>query len=303
MNGESSERLNQFLGERKRLLRLAYRYLGAVAEAEDVVQEAWLRFSKVDAVEDCAGLLATIVSRICLDRLKSAQARRETYVGQWLPEPATTAIFEPAEDRALDISFAVMRALERLSPTERAAYFLHDLWDVPFDEIATILSRTPEACRKLASRARKSLASGRKRFSPSAAEVVHAAEIFRQSVEDADPARLIAMFASDAELISDGGGKVTAAPNIVFGAANVGRFLFGFAAKQRAGDIEHDIVMANDQPVIILRIGGMLDQVLAFDLDVQGKIATVYIVRNPGKLVSFAAMETFPSHNRDRVVP
>ena len=107
--------------------------MSSVADAEDIVQEAWLRFSKVEDVKDASRLLATIVSRLCLDRLKSASAKRETYVGPWLPEPALNAAFEGIDDRSLDISFAVMRVLERLSPAERAAYFLHDLWDMSFE--------------------------------------------------------------------------------------------------------------------------------------------------------------------------
>ncbi|TKV25042.1 sigma-70 family RNA polymerase sigma factor, partial [Campylobacter jejuni] len=141
-------RLTAYLGERHRLTRLAYRYLGSTSEAEDIVQDAWLRFARVDEPEDATKLLSRIVTNLCLDRLRSAQARRETYVGPWLPEPIVERAgpVEPdSNDAALDISFSVMRALERLSPLERAALFLHDLYDVPFEEIAETLKRTPAA--------------------------------------------------------------------------------------------------------------------------------------------------------------
>ncbi len=290
-------RTGQFVAERKRLLRLAYRYLASVSDAEDAVQEAWIRFSRVEHVENAARLLATIVSRICLDRLKSAQMRRETYVGPWLPEPAPGEVFDTPSDTTLDISFAVMRVLEKLSPAERAAYFLHDLWDVPFEDVAHILSKSPAACRQLAVRARKRLAEERRRFAPTEEQVRETTRIFLSALEDANPDRLITLFAEEAELVSDGGGKVLAALNIIRGPANISRFLAGIASKAVAAGqtLSVEPIGVNDQPALAIFANGELDQAFAFDLDDNGKIATVYIVRNPDKLAPLNESRNIPS--------
>lgn len=279
-----SPRLEAFLSERRRLLRLAYRYLGSAADAEDIVQEAWLRFEKVDEVADSGKLLAVIVSRLCLDRLKSARVRRETYVGPWLPEPALNSVFDVQDDTSLDISFAVMRVLERLSPAECAAYFLHDLWDIPFEEVSEILARSPAACRQLAARARKSLKAERRRFAPTMEQIRQTSEVFRKAVEAGKPDALIALLADNAELISDGGGKVLAALNILHGANNIGRFLFGISGNYKEEDIQTEIVTINDQQAYLLVIQGNVDQIFAFDTNTEGKVATIYMIRNPDKL-------------------
>ncbi|MEO9613701.1 MAG: RNA polymerase sigma factor SigJ [Nitratireductor sp.] len=286
MNDQADpERLGAFLQHRPRLLRLAYRHLGAVADAEDVVQEAWLRFDGAGEVRNAAGLLSTIVTRLCLDRMKSTRARRETYVGEWLPEPVSDASFETEDNAALDISFAVMRALERLSPAERAAYFLHDLWDLPFEEIARTLSRSPAACRKLASRARAGLAEARQRFQPSRDDVDRLVAAFRISVEAGDPSRLKSLLAEDAELVSDGGGKALAALKTIHGADAVSRFLVGIGRKAgHPGQITVQHALINGQPGLLVSIDGHVDQTLVFDLDAARRIRSVYVVRNPDKL-------------------
>ena len=286
MNDQADpERLGAFLEHRPRLLRLAYRHLGAVADAEDVVQEAWLRFDGAGEVRNAAGLLSTIVTRLCLDRMKSTRARRETYVGEWLPEPVSDASFETEDNAALDISFAVMRALERLSPAERAAYFLHDLWDLPFEEIARTLSRSPAACRKLASRARAGLAEARQRFQPSRDDVDRLVAAFRISVEAGDPSQLKSLLAEDVELVSDGGGKALAALKTIHGADAVCRFLVGIGRKAgHPGQITAQHAPINGQPGLLVSINGHVDQTLVFDLDAARRIRSVYVVRNPDKL-------------------
>ncbi len=282
---EASDRLDAFMSHRKRLLRLAYRHLGSASEAEDIVQEAWLRFSGAAQVDDPSRLLSTIVTRLCLDRAKSAEVRHLDYVGQWLPEPATGASFEAADDRSLDISFAVMRTLERLSAAERAAYFLHDLWDLSFDEIGKTLSRSPEACRKLASRARNAIKQAPHRFTPSERDLDRFVAVFRTSVESGDPAPLKALLAEDAELVSDGGGKKIAALNVIHGADAVSRFLFGIARKNPdPGSLRVVRTTINDAPSLIVFLSGEIDQTFAFDLDCEGRIRAIYIVRNPDKL-------------------
>lgn len=288
--GDDAVRLEAFLTQRKRLLRLAYRHLGSTAEAEDIVQEAWLRFSKIEDVGDPPKLLSRIVTRLCIDRASSAQQRREVYVGPWLPEPATGEPWQDDSDRALDISFAVMRTLEQLSPAERAAFFLHDLWELDYDEVAATLSRTPQACRKLVSRAREQLAAAKPRFHPDRGEIERLSAAFQQAVAAADPALLKAALAEDVELVSDGGGKVKAARNILRGADAVSRFLIGLATKELGTIVmTTELVTINDHPAFVVRLDGSVDHVFAIDTDGDGRIAAIYIVRNPDKLAGLAA--------------
>jgi RNA polymerase sigma-70 factor (ECF subfamily) len=289
---DEAARLEAFLADKARLTRLAYRYLGSVSDAEDMVQESWLRFARVEVVEDPKRLLATIVTRLCLDRLKSAQVQRETYVGPWLPEPVLETDNGFADEAALDISYAVMRVLERLSPAERAAFFLHDLWDISFDEIAETLQRSPEACRKLASRARTSLMQERQRFRPTPADLDRFLATFRQAAVTGDVSGLQALFARDAEYISDSGGNVPAALNILKGNETIARFLLGIAAKLGPRiNFRADHALINGAPGLILHIDGTPDQTMAFDLDEAGRLLHVYAVRNPDKLRHLQEMQ------------
>jgi RNA polymerase sigma-70 factor, ECF subfamily len=178
-----------------------------------------------------------------------------------------------------------MRVLERLSPAERAAYLLHDLWGFSFEEVADALQRSPAACRKLASRARTALTGEGKRFQPDRADVEKLAEAFRASVESGDPAMLKSLLAEEAELITDGGGKVLAALNIITGADAVSRFLTGVTAKAASvSTIEMRAAVINGAPGLVALIDGGLDQTFTFDLDAKGRVRTIYIVRNPDKL-------------------
>lgn len=299
----TNERLALFVATRPRLLRLAYRYMQTVAEAEDVVQDAWLRFAGVDAIENGEALLSRIVTRLCLDRLKSAARRRETYVGPWLPEPLVD-VEEPASDKALDISFGVMRALETLSPEERAAFFLHDLFDIPFAEVAAEIGKTPAACRKLAERARGRLASARRRRIPDEGAVRRFVDVFLRAVGSGDSTPLRALLAEDVEFVSDGGGKALAALNVLRGRDAVTRFLLGIVRKLVG---EANIVPAriNGMAGLLVLVGGQVDQTFAFDLDRQGHIAAFYTVRNPDKLQSVqpACPASQPSMARLRVSP
>lgn len=278
------ERLKIFLAERPRLLRLAYRYLGTVSDAEDMVQEAWLRFAEADQPTSAPAFLSTIVTRLSLDRLKSAARRRETYVGPWLPEPLVGQT-EPPGDTTLDISFAVMRALEALTPEERAAFFLHDLFELPFGEIAATLGKTPAACRKLAERARGHLAGTRRRFSPDAEQIARFSAAFAAAIQSGDESSLRALLAEDVEFVSDGGGKVAAALNVIHGRAAVLAFLTGIGRKNLAA---HTVVpvraIINGTNGFMVHVDGALDQTFVFDMDETGAIATFYLVRNPEKL-------------------
>ncbi|TPJ51996.1 sigma-70 family RNA polymerase sigma factor [Mesorhizobium sp. B2-7-1] len=280
--------MQAYLGQRKRLIRLAYRYLGSVGEAEDIVQDAWLRFAGADSVEDAPRLLWRIVTNLSLDRLRSAQKRRETYVGPWLPEPfveqAASADVETS-DAALDISFSVMRALERLSPLERAALFLHDLYDVPFEEVAETLKRSPAACRQMASRARKMLRQDNQRFPARETDIARYVAGFEQAMVSGDIEPLKRLLAEDVEFIADGGGKVAAALNILVGRDRVAKFLVGAARKNP--DPDHTAIrpaMINGGPGLVVSVAGAVVQTFSFALDARGSIAAVYTVRNPDKL-------------------
>lgn len=284
-------RLAVFLAERRRLTRLAYRYLGSASEAEDVVQDCWLRFCDRAEVTAPERYLSRVVTRLCLDRLKSARARRETYVGPWLPEPVPDVADEPAEagDAALDISFAVMRALERLSPLERAAFFLHDLYEVPFDEVAETIGRTPAACRQLAARARRAISSAERRFTPTRADVERLVGAIYEAAQSGDAAILGRVLAADVEFVSDGGGRKTAALNVVAGRDRVARLLAGLARK--AGTLGHFSALPanlNGAPSVVLMLDGEIEQTISLDLNAAGEIAGVYVVRNPDKLAHLA---------------
>jgi len=290
-----SERLQAYLGQRKRLIRLAYRYLGSVGEAEDIVQDAWLHFAGIGAVEDAPRLLSRIVTNLSLDRLRSAQKRRETYVGPWLPEPIVeqAGSADPeASDAALDISFSVMRALERLSPLERAALFLHDLYDVPFEDVAETLRRSPAACRQIASRARKMLRQDNRRFPAREADIARYVASFEQAMASRDLEPLKRLLAEDVEFIADGGGKVAAALNILIGRVPVAKFLVGAARKN--ADPEHTSIVPaiiNGGPGLVVSVAGVVVQTFSFAVDAQGSIAAVYTVRNPDKLAGIGKLE------------
>lgn len=283
---DESTKPAQFHRERTRLLRLAYRYLGSISDAEDIVQDAWLRFSGAGHVEKPAHFLSRVVTNLSLDRLKSAERRRVDYVGPWLPEPLVGDVQrDDGGDSELDISFAVMRALESLSPGERAALFLHELYDMPFEEIADILHRTPAACRKLASRARQAVRSGKKRYRPSAADVERLIRAISESAVSGEHEPLASLLAEDVESVSDGGGKAIAALRIIRGRQAVSRFLAGIARKAgRIADYRFQAETINDAPGLVVLDGNKVDQTFTIDLDDDGLVAGIYIVRNPDKL-------------------
>lgn len=279
---------------RPQLRGLAYRMLGSQAEAEDVVQDAWLRWQATDpaTVLQPRAFLSRTVARLCLDRLKSAQATREVYVGPWLPEPLVEEAGLEADDpaaaseRADDISYAFMLALQRLSPLERAAFLLHDVFDCDFAEIAQTLGRSPAACRQLATRAREQLRAGRPRFRPSAEQALRLLGAFEQALRSGDAGRLKTLLAEDARYIADGGGRVAAPRIVVAGAERVARVLAGLARKHPpppGARIERRRI--NGLPGYLVRLGdGAPLQTLALEMDAAGRIAAVYVVRNPDKL-------------------
>ena len=271
---------------RGRLLGLAYRMLGSRSDAEDVVQDAYLRFAGAQDVHNAEAFLVTIVTRLCLDRLKSAKAQREVYVGPWLPEPVFDAeglSADAATELADDLSFALLLALDRLSPMERAAFLLHDVFDTPFSEIAAMLGRTEAACRQLASRARRAVRDDRP--APAATPDNHARllQAFGEAVASGNVARLAELLRADAVALTDGGGRKTAARNPIIGAEKIARFFIGLAAKNAGQDIRIEPAMINGAFGALLYLDGELDHTMSMAIDGE-KIAAIYIVRNPDKL-------------------
>ena len=271
---------------RGRLLGLAYRMLGSRSDAEDIVQDAYLRFAGAQDVHNAEAFLVTVVTRLCLDRLKSARAQREVYVGPWLPEPVFDAeglSADAATELADDLSFALLLALDRLSPLERAAFLLHDVFDTPFSEIAAMLDRTEAACRQLATRARRAVRD--ERPAPAATPDNHARllQAFGEAVTSGDVARLAELLREDAVAITDGGGRKTAARNPIQGADKIARFFIGLAAKNAGHEIRVEPAMINGAIGALLYLDGELDHTMSMAISGE-KIAAIYIVRNPDKL-------------------
>ena len=283
-----------FEAQRPRLLRLAYRMLGSLSEAEDVVQDAWLRWQSVDAaVEAPAAYLSRIVTRLCLDTMKSARVRRETYVGAWLPEP----LFDAAEapDDADDLTLTLMMALERLSPLERAAFLLHDVFGVGLAEVATTLDRAAPAVRQLAARARRHVEAARPRFPVAQDEADRIAQAFFAASRDGDTAALGRMLADDVVLHSDGGGRVLAFRNPIRGIDRALR-LFAGLRRKFGPDWARQVspVRIDGLPGYISKERGEILQTTALGIE-NGRIVAIYIVRNPDKLRHVALMLDAPT--------
>ena len=271
---------------RGRLLGLAYRMLGSRSDAEDVVQDAYLRFAGAEGVQNAEAFLVTVVTRLCLDRLKSARAQREVYVGPWLPEPVFDAeglSADAATELADDLSFALLLALDRLSPLERAAFLLHDVFDTPFPEIAAMLDRTEASCRQLASRARRAVRHDRP--APAKAPDNHARllQAFSDAVASGNVRQLAELLREDAVALTDGGGRKFAARNPIIGADKVARFFIGLAGKIAGQDVRIQPAVINGAVGALLYLDGELDLTLSMAISGE-KIAAIYIVRNPDKL-------------------
>lgn len=277
--------------ERPRLFALAYRMLGSVSEAEDVLQDAALRARDAGQLESQAAWLRTTVTRLCLDQLKSARRQREAYVGPWLPEPlAEDAPDTPAADDRLgvaeSVSTAILLLLERLTPPERAAFLLREVFDYPFEDIAAVLGKSEAACRQLFHRAKERIAAARPRFEPVSAEHAALMQAFTAAIAAGDLARLERALAPDAVLVSDGGGRVRAARRPVAGANAVARFLVGVAKKIPPG-VEIQAAVVNAQPGLLVRAGGVVVAAMAVSI-AGGTVGAVHLVVNPDKLKHLA---------------
>lgn len=285
---------HDFEAERERLQGLAYRMTGSVSDAEDIVQDAWLRWQSCDKneVENPQRFITRIVSNLSLDRIRANKKHRETYVGSWLPEPSldrypapNSANPEYAEQLADDLTVAFMLTLERLTPNERLAFVLHDVFAYDFGEIANILKCTPASCRKLASRARKAFQDGKSRCPVTKEEGYLVASTFQKALADGDLTSLTKLLSKDTQFISDGGGKVTAVPLPVDGAAKVAKMIIGFAGLYRNNNNVHStLTTINGLPGFILWDGQKLIQALMLEINADNLIDKIYVVRNPDKL-------------------
>ncbi|MFF5254109.1 RNA polymerase sigma-70 factor [Streptomyces leeuwenhoekii] len=274
-----------FVAHRNLLFTVAYEMLGSAADAEDVLQETWLRWVGADLgqVRDPRAYLVRITTRQALNRLRAVKRRREAYVGPWLPEPLLTAP-DVAEDVELaeSVSMALMLVLETLSPTERAVFVLREVFDVGYDEIAAAVGKSPAAVRQIAHRARQHVDARRPRKTVSPSETRAALESFRRALETRDPQDLLDVLAPDVVLVSDGGGIKRAAVRPVVGAGKVVRFYLGGSARAGA-TITCEPTLVNGGPALAVRLDGELDGVMALRVE-EARITGLYYVRNPEKL-------------------
>jgi RNA polymerase sigma-70 factor (TIGR02957 family) len=274
-----------FVAHRNLLFTVAYEMLGSAADAEDVLQETWLRWVKVDVgqVRDRRAYLVRIATRQSLDRLRLMRRRKEVYVGPWLPEPLGTAP-DVAEDVAFaeSVSLVLLHVLETLSPTERAVFVLREAFALGYDEIAAAVGKSPAAVRQIAHRARVHIDARRPRAVAAPGEIRAALASFRRAVETGDLQGLLAVLAPEVALVADGGGVVQAALRPVVGAERVARLFFGGLGKV-AGTFTAAPTMINGSPALVLRLDGALDGVLAIRV-ADARIVGLYYVRNPAKL-------------------
>ncbi|WP_137990516.1 RNA polymerase sigma-70 factor [Streptomyces vilmorinianum] len=279
-----------FVAHRNLLFTVAYEMLGSAADAEDVLQETWLRWVKVDLeqVSDQRAYLVRITTRQSLNRLRTMKRRREAYVGQWLPEPMLTAP-DVAEDVELaeSVSMAMMLVLETLSPTERAVFVLREAFDVGYDEIAAAVDKSPAAVRQIAHRARRHVDARRPRTVVSPSETRAALESFHRALETGNPQDLLDVLAPDVVLVSDGGGVKQAALRPITGAEKVTRFVLGGLSKNKL-PITVAPTVVNGRPALLVRLDGEFDGIMAVHVE-DARITGLYYVRNPEKLTHVAS--------------
>ncbi|GIF06024.1 RNA polymerase sigma factor SigJ [Actinoplanes siamensis] len=287
-----SSTANEFEAHRAYLTAVAFRMLGNRAEAEDAVQEAWLRFAQAQDVRDARGWLTTVTGRICLDQLNSARVRRTSYPGEWLPAFAVDPDADPAvlAERADQVSIALLVVLERLTPEQRVAFVLHDAFGVPFEEVATVLDTTPAAARQHASRGRRAAAEGGVRHTAGVAEQRRVLAAFLTAAQSGDLRTLVSVLAPDVVAISDGGGVARAARRPVLGAEKVGRFFHGLFTR-RLGDVTdlkvEPVLVEGDAGMLLRGVwpdGSRLLVVLTVAVE-DGRITGLFTQQNPEKVL------------------
>lgn len=291
--------VREFEEHRDHLMAVAYRMLGSRSDAEDAVQEAWLRWDAADrdGIRDPRAWLTTVTARICLDQLRSARVRREAYVGSWLPEPVVDSALDPADQaaRAEEVSYALLVVLERLTPEQRVAFVLHDAFAVPFDEIATVLATTPAAARKLASRARRAVHAGdAPRHTADPAEQRRVVAAFLAAAQSGDIDGLLAVLAPEAVAVGDGGGVVPAAPRPIVGALPVARFFAGLFRRYGREEIRLEVeeVRLNGELGLLADVdladGTWIRGTIAFAI-AGGRVTGIFNQVNPAKLTRLPA--------------
>ncbi len=285
-----------FEEERDRLFGLAYRMMGSVSDADDIVQEAWIAWESTERskVANPAGFLTTVVTRRSIDRLRSAQHRREEYPGPWLPEPMIEEL-DPADSvvQAESLTLAFLGVLERLGPTERAVFLLHDVFDFPFAEVAESTGQTEQACRKMASRARTRVHESKPRYELPSASTEELMGDLVGAVQAGDIETLLQLLDTSIEIHTDGGRKVHAAPRPVVGPRRAARFLVGIAAHQRGSSVQLRAV--NGEPGVIVFENNEIVTVMSFTFSA-GRLTAMRAIRNPDKL-AFVARQLADGHS------
>jgi RNA polymerase sigma-70 factor (ECF subfamily) len=288
MTTQADEKVELFDRSRSRLFGIAYRMLGTRDDAEDILQEAYIRWHKTDAreIDTPEAWLVTVVTRLSIDRLRKASAERETYIGPWLPEPIITGPSpEDEAELASTLSLAFLKILEQLSPTERAAFLLHDVFDFDYPEIAHITGKSEPAARQMIHRARERVRAGKPRFEVDRAEHRRLVERFHAAAYAADERALLNLFSSDIAVVSDGGGKITAARKVARGVAKVMR-LFTVAFRSISDHVTTEIIEINGDPGIVEYYDGQPFAATTFSFH-EGKIVEMFRVMNPDKLTAF----------------
>lgn len=280
------DQLDIFESNRRLLFGLAYRMLGSRQDAEDAMQDAWLRWANVSGADNPRAYLCRIVTNICLDKIKNAQAKREVYVGEWLPEPIPTNLVLDSQDRielAESINMAFMVTLQSLSANERAAFLLKHVFDFDYAEMSVVLRADEATCRQRVSRAKAAIEQRKPRYTPDAAQVQRAASAFMAACATGDISSAIHVLTSDARAISDGGGKIRGASiHPIVGAENVARLFMGLFSRVPP-NTSFAVESINASPAIVLRQAGVVFDVILLEVD-QGQIRTIYSVLNPDKL-------------------
>ena len=293
-----------FNTDRPLLFSIAYRMLGSASEAEDVLQDGWLRYRRAErsAIRSPKAFATTIVTRLCLDRLKSVRAKREEYVGPWLPEPVLTSEVEDPDamlQRAESVTFAFLVLLETLSPEERAVFVLKDVFEYDHGEIAEILGTTVENSRQLLHRAKERLAEGRPRLTGTTQSRRAVAERFARAFASGDGSELAALLAKDVGMWSDGGGKASAARRPLAGRDRVLELLVGLHRTAWTAGLTRDASLriedVNSEPALVVRVGQRLESVFVLSIS-DGAISGIRVVRNPDKLVHIDQQLTLLSH-------
>ena len=267
------------------LFAIAYRMLGSVMDAEDMVQETFLRWQSAVNVRSPKSYLSTIVTRLCIDHLRSARVQRDEYVGPWLPEPLFTEETPDLDEKltqADSLSMAFLVILESLQPAERAAFLLREVFDYEYAEIATIVDKSEANCRQMVHRARRHVRDRRPRFDAPPEQVLRLTEQFMQASTSGDMSGLLRLLSEEVTLLSDGGGKTVAALNPILGQDNVARFLVGIAG-QAPDDFEYRFAQINGRPGVVNYVDGRPQSVATLEI-VDGEISSIYIIVNPDKL-------------------